>query len=90
MVNLWVRVMHGVESTEESAAFFIDYCRRNKGLLSIRADDKSGGNFQRLHRGEQRQTLLRRYRADSQQALSLSRMDSTSWSARKTCTCPRP
>ncbi|GIZ46805.1 hypothetical protein CKM354_000991500 [Cercospora kikuchii] len=53
MVNLWARVMHGVESTEESAAFFIDYCRKNQGLLSIRADDKTGGNYQRLHRGTQ-------------------------------------
>ena len=53
MINLWVTVMHGVSSTEESAAFFIDYCRRNKGLLSIRADDKTGGNYQRLHRGKQ-------------------------------------
>lgn len=33
MVNLWVKAMHGLESKEESAAFFIDYCRRNGGLL---------------------------------------------------------
>ncbi|GJC81495.1 amine oxidase [flavin-containing] [Colletotrichum liriopes] len=51
MINLWVRVMHGVESTQESAAFFIDYCRRNGGLLSIRADDHTGGNYQRFHGG---------------------------------------
>merc|ERR1712000_58388 len=36
MINIWVQVMHGVDSSEESAAFFIDYCRRNKGLFSIR------------------------------------------------------
>lgn len=52
MVNVWVRVMHGLESTEESAAWFFDYCRRNLGLLSIRADDRTGGNHQRLCQGE--------------------------------------
>ncbi|KXL47315.1 hypothetical protein M433DRAFT_77061 [Acidomyces richmondensis BFW] len=53
MVNVWVRVMHGLESTEESAAWFFDYCRRNLGLLSIRADDRTGGNHQRLCQGTQ-------------------------------------
>lgn len=51
MVNLWARVMHGVESTEESAAWFIDYCRRNKGLLAIRADDSTGGQYMRFKDG---------------------------------------
>ncbi|RYP74887.1 hypothetical protein DL769_003923 [Monosporascus sp. CRB-8-3] len=53
MVNLWVRVMHGLESTEESAAWFIDYCRRNRGLLAIRADDHTGGNYMRITTGAQ-------------------------------------
>ncbi|KAI5458799.1 hypothetical protein BGZ63DRAFT_416356 [Mariannaea sp. PMI_226] len=53
MINLWVRVMHGVESTQESAAFLIDYCRRNLGLFSIRADDQTGGNYQRFQGGSQ-------------------------------------
>lgn len=52
MVNLWAEVMHGLESTEESAAWFIDYCRRNKGLLAIRADDSSGGQYLRFKDGE--------------------------------------
>lgn len=51
MVNLWTRVMHGVESTQESAAWFIDYCRTNHGLLAIRADDHTGGNHIRLSSG---------------------------------------
>lgn len=51
MVNLWARVMHGLESTQESAAWFIDYCRRNRGLLAIRADDQTGGNHMRLTTG---------------------------------------
>ena len=51
MVNLWARVMHGLESTEESAGWFIDYCRRNKGLLAIRADDSTGGQYMRFKDG---------------------------------------
>ncbi|KAK2609150.1 hypothetical protein QQS21_002232 [Conoideocrella luteorostrata] len=54
MVNLWVRVMHGLESTQESAAWFIDYCRRNKGLLAVRADDPTGGNYRRITTGAQK------------------------------------
>ncbi|KAF4978257.1 hypothetical protein FZEAL_5363 [Fusarium zealandicum] len=53
MVNLWVRVMHGLESTEESAAWFIEYCRTNHGLLAIRADDATGGNYMRIKSGTQ-------------------------------------
>ncbi|KAJ6157258.1 flavin-containing amine oxidase [Penicillium chrysogenum] len=50
MVNLWAQVMHGLESTEESAGWFIDYCRRNKGFLAIRADDSSGARgFNNVH-----------------------------------------
>jgi monoamine oxidase len=52
LVNVWSKVMHGVESTQQSAAFFIDYCRRNKGLLAIRADDHTGGQYLRLPDGK--------------------------------------
>ena len=52
MANLWVRVMHGLESTEESAAWFIEYCRTNHGLLAIRADDHTGGNYMRIKAGK--------------------------------------
>ena len=51
LVNVWAKVMHGVESTDQSACFFIDYCRRNKGLLAIRADDHTGGQYLRLPAG---------------------------------------
>ncbi|KAL4899312.1 hypothetical protein BDW74DRAFT_183845 [Aspergillus multicolor] len=51
MVNLWARAMHGVELSEESAAYFIDYCRSNHGLLAVRADDQIGGNYLRLQNG---------------------------------------
>ncbi|KAK7397534.1 hypothetical protein QQX98_013104 [Neonectria punicea] len=53
MINIWVNVMHGLESTEKTAAFFIDYCRRNGGLFSIRADDYTGGNYLRFQAGAQ-------------------------------------
>ena len=51
MVNLWTQVMHGLESTEESAAFFIDYCRKVGGFPVIRADDETGGNYLRIVEG---------------------------------------
>ncbi|KAJ5739729.1 hypothetical protein N7533_012513 [Penicillium manginii] len=53
MVNIWSRVMHGLESTEQSAAWFIDYCRRNKSFLAIRADDSTGGQYLRFQDGAQ-------------------------------------
>ncbi|KAL4934874.1 hypothetical protein BDV06DRAFT_235000 [Aspergillus oleicola] len=53
MVNLWAQVMHGLEATEYSAAWFIDYCRRNRGLLAIRADDETGGQHLRFIDGAQ-------------------------------------
>lgn len=52
MVNVWSKAMHGLESTQESAAYFIDYCRRNTGLLSVRADDHTGGNYLRFLGGK--------------------------------------
>lgn len=58
MINIWVQVMHGIDSTQESAAFFIDYCRRNLGLFSIRADDRTGGNHQRLPAGKSRYAMF--------------------------------
>ncbi|KAL4805369.1 hypothetical protein BDV18DRAFT_161025 [Aspergillus unguis] len=53
MINIWAEVMHGLEATEYSAAWFIDYCRKNKGLLAIRADDKTGGQHLRFANGAQ-------------------------------------
>lgn len=60
MANLWTQVMHGVESTEESAAFFIDYCRRVGGFPVIRADDETGGNYLRIVQGKQTLNLRRK------------------------------
>ena len=52
MVNVWAEVMHGLEASEESAAWFIDYCRRNKSFLNIRADDSTGGQYLRFQDGK--------------------------------------
>lgn len=52
MINLWSQVMHGVQSSEQSAAWFIDYCRRNDGLFSIRADGSTGSNYLRFQTGK--------------------------------------
>lgn len=60
MVNMWSQVMHGLESTEESAAWFIDYCRRNKGFLAIRADDSTGGQYLRFQDGSSIYRYLRK------------------------------
>lgn len=52
MVNVWAKAMHGLEIDQYSAAWFIDYCRTNCGLLSVRADDHTGGNYLRFQRGK--------------------------------------
>ncbi|KNG89605.1 flavin-containing amine oxidase [Aspergillus nomiae NRRL 13137] len=53
MVNVWAKAMHGLEIDQYSAAWFIDYCRTNCGLLSVRADDHTGGNYMRFEKGAQ-------------------------------------
>lgn len=67
MVNLWARVMHGVESSDESAAWFIDYCRANHGLLAVRADNHTGGQYLRLSGGEEALLATLRMRAQLMQ-----------------------
>ena len=64
MVNMWSEVMHGLESTEESAAWFIDYCRRNKGFLAFRSDDHTGGQHMRFKTGRLTFSTFKRHRSD--------------------------
>ena len=52
MVNLWTKAMHGLESSQVSIAWCLDFLRRNGGLMSVRGDDKAGGCYQRLNDGE--------------------------------------
>lgn len=53
--------MHGVESTEQSAAWFMDYSRRNNGFISASTDDKNGGNYQRFMEGKLRVDMFRSF-----------------------------
>lgn len=51
MVNLWTQVMIGVDSTEISAGFFIDYCGRGGSLMRMRSDEADGGQYLRFRTG---------------------------------------
>jgi monoamine oxidase len=52
MVNVWTQVMLGVDSTEISAACFVDYCGRGGGLMQMRSDRKHGGQYLKVRQGE--------------------------------------
>jgi monoamine oxidase len=52
MVNVWTQVMLGFDSTEISAAFFVDYCGRGGGLMQMRSDRKHGGQQLRIRQGQ--------------------------------------
>ncbi|RDW72190.1 amine oxidase-10 [Coleophoma crateriformis] len=49
----WTRAMLGVEPTELSALFFLNYCKSGGGLLQMRSDRKGGGQHLRLRKGTQ-------------------------------------
>ncbi|KAL3421572.1 flavin-containing amine [Phlyctema vagabunda] len=49
----WTRAMLGVEPTELSALFFLNYCKSGGGLLQMRSDRKGGGQHLRLRQGTQ-------------------------------------
>jgi monoamine oxidase len=51
-VNLWTRAMLGLEASEISALYFLDYCKSGGGLMQMRADFKHGGQYLRFIRGE--------------------------------------
>jgi monoamine oxidase len=51
MIKIWARVMLGVESTELSAQFFIEYTGKGGGLKTLRSDGKSGGQYLRFRKG---------------------------------------
>lgn len=49
----WTRAMLGVEPSELSALFFLNYCKSGGGLLQMRSDRKGGGQALRLRKGTQ-------------------------------------
>lgn len=57
MVKIWSRVMLGVESTELSAQFFIEYTGKGGGLKTLRSDGKGGGQYLRFRKGTQSLSL---------------------------------
>ncbi|KAJ9608974.1 hypothetical protein H2200_006745 [Cladophialophora chaetospira] len=52
-VTIWTRVMLGLEPSDMSALYFMDYCRSGGGLLRMRSDKNDGGQYLRLVRGTQ-------------------------------------
>lgn len=51
MVRVWSRVMLGVEASELSAQFFIEYNGKGGGLKTLRSDQKGGGQYLRFRKG---------------------------------------
>lgn len=51
-VKLWTRALLGLEPSEISALFFMNYCKSAGGLLQMRADFKHGGQYLRFIRGK--------------------------------------
>ncbi|KAL1867531.1 hypothetical protein VTK73DRAFT_4134 [Phialemonium thermophilum] len=50
---IWTRAMLGLEPSEMSALFFLNYCKSGGGLLQMRSDRKDGGQYLRFARGTQ-------------------------------------
>ena len=59
---VWTRAMLGLEPSEISALFFLNYCKSGGGLLQMRSDRKHGGQYLRIRGGTQ---TLSRGLADS-------------------------
>ncbi|OQU94095.1 hypothetical protein CLAIMM_00507 [Cladophialophora immunda] len=52
-VRVWTRVMLGLEPSEISTLFFLDYCKSGGGLMQMRSDRKNGGQYYKLAQGTQ-------------------------------------
>lgn len=49
--TVWTRAMLGLEPTELSALYFLNYCKSGGGLMQMRSDKKGGGQYLRLVKG---------------------------------------
>ena len=58
MVRVWSRVMVGIEATEMSAQFFIEYTGKGGGLKQLRSDQKHGGQYLRFRKGRPLSDLI--------------------------------
>lgn len=50
---VWTRAMLGVEPSDISALYFLNYCKSGGGLLNMRSDRKDGGQYLRVRGGTQ-------------------------------------
>lgn len=51
--TVWTRAMLGVDPSQLSALFFLNYCKSGGGLLQMRSDRKGGGQHLRIRQGTQ-------------------------------------
>lgn len=50
---VWTRAMLGLEPSDVSALYFLNYCKSGGGLLQMRSDRKDGGQYLRIRGGTQ-------------------------------------
>lgn len=51
--TVWTRAMLGLNPSDLSALFFLNYCKSGGGLLAMRSDRKGGGQHLRIRQGTQ-------------------------------------
>lgn len=51
-IGVACRMMLGLESSQVSALFFLNYCKSGGGIMQMRADEKHGGQHLRLVKGD--------------------------------------
>ncbi|RVX69449.1 hypothetical protein B0A52_06512 [Exophiala mesophila] len=49
--QVWTHAMLGVDPSEVSALYFLEYCAAGGGLMTMRSDAKGGGQYLRLDKG---------------------------------------
>ena len=55
--TVWTRAMLGLEPSEVSALYFLDYCKSGGGLMQMRSDRKDGGQYLRIRQGRSAKQL---------------------------------
>lgn len=53
MATIWTRAMLGVEPSDVSALYFLNYCKSGGGLMQMRSDSEHGGQYLRIREGTQ-------------------------------------
>ena len=51
-VRVWTRAMLGLEPSDMSALYFLDYCKSGGGLMQMRSDKSNGGQFLKVEGGK--------------------------------------